>query len=77
MAGNGEKEVVMERRQFRKLVFEHLRDFGGALTLLLDAFLSLEWENLVGEFTKPGLEHGTNGVDVIEVGLFKQVDIEF
>jgi hypothetical protein len=32
-------------------------------------------KEFVGEFTEPGLEHGTDDVDIIEVILLKQIDV--
>lgn len=47
VAGDGKEKVIVERRQFGKLVFQHLGCGFGALTLLLDTVLNHLREDLV------------------------------
>jgi hypothetical protein len=77
VAGDGEEEIVVEGRQFRQFVFEKLRCPCCARTLLGDFVLHGFGEDFIGEVAQPGLKHGADGVDVVEVGFFEQVDVEF
>lgn len=56
VARDGEKEVVVERRQLRKLILQHLGRGFGALTLLLDAVLDCFGEDLIRKLTEPILK---------------------
>ena len=76
VTGDGEEEIVVEWWELREFVLEHLRDFGGALAFICDALLGFQREYLVWEFAKPCLEHGANGIDVIEIGFLEEVDIQ-
>lgn len=78
---NGEQEVVIPRRQLRKLIFEILRR-GRWLRLNFRALfnyfvLNLLRKDQLRQPSQPCFEHGRNGVYIIEVFLVEQVDIEF
>lgn len=77
MAGDGEKKIVMVRRQFREFVFQHLRSGGGAGILLSDPRLRFFRKKLIGDFTQPCLEQRSNRVDIIQIRFLKKIDVEF
>lgn len=77
MAGDGEEEVVVVGWEFGQLIFEHLRNLVGALAFVLNADLRIFRKEHVGQVTQPGLEHGADDVDVVEIRLVKEIDIEF
>ena len=77
MAGDGEKEVVVKWREFGELVFQELWNFCCAHALLRDHGLCAFGEDFVRELTKPCLEHRADDVDVVEFGLFEEIDVEF
>lgn len=34
-------------------------------------------KDFVGEFAEPGLQHGADNIDVVQVVLFEEINIEF
>lgn len=77
MTGDREEEIVIERREHRKLVFQQLGRLGGSHTAFSYLNLHCLWKDLVWQFSEPRLEHRPNRVDVIEVGFIEEVDVTF
>lgn len=75
MAGDGEEEVVIERRQLGKLILQHLRCGFGALALLLDAVLDRLWKDLVRKLTQPVLEQRSNDVGIVQIVVRDEVNV--
>jgi len=76
VAGNSKEKIVVEWREIRELINEHLRDcIGGTVMCLSDTILGSLGEQLVRKFTEPSLQHGADDVDIVEITLLKKVDV--
>ena len=75
MTCDGEEEVIVEWRELGKLVSHQLWSFGGSHTLFGDLVLHGLRQDLVWEFSQPRLEHRSDGIDVVKVGLIEEVDV--
>lgn len=75
VAGDGEQEIVVEWRQLRQLVFQHLGRTLCTLTLLLDPRLNSLGKDFVGQLAQPVLEQRTNDVRVVQVFVCDEVDV--
>ena len=75
MASDGEEEVVVVGRKFRKLILEQLGSGGSSLAFFRDHILSGFGEEFFRQFAKPGFEQGSNGIDIVKVWDIKETDI--
>jgi len=73
VACDGEEKIG----QIRKLIYQHLGNRLSALTLSSNAVLGSLGKELIWQLTEPGLEHGANDVNIIEIIFLKQIDIIF
>lgn len=77
MAGNGEEEIVVERRKVGEFIDQDLGNGFRASGLLVNSVLRGLWEQLVGQFAKPSFKHRADNIDIVEVILLKKIDVEF
>ena len=77
MAGNGEEEIVVKGRKHGQFVLEQLRG-GGCTSATISYFMLNDfWEDLVGQLSKPRLEHRSDGINVVKLRFIEKIDVVF
>jgi hypothetical protein len=77
VASNSEEKVIVEWREIGELINEHLGNTFSARAFSSDAVLCSLGKEFVGKLTQPGLEHGADDVDIVEVVLLEEIDVKF
>lgn len=81
MASNSKEQIVVEGRKVGEFFDKALRDDIGVRARWTGAFnntgLSVLRKDILWEIAQPSLKHGAHNVDIVKVGLLKEIQIEF